>query len=254
MRKVTELTGEFAGVYYDGMFGYVLRDYLASSPPYMGEDDLREDPGYYLGEMYVANCEEWISLYDDADTTSARLARIPLGTRLSAYQVDTRFAIVDYNDIIGFVLLEYLSMDPPSTTIWQESTTDPQYGPWSDWGDKSVQSSASCQVETRTVYGYYYYSCPSCGNHVHVYDCGDPEWCGGCGYSGSLESGWSYVFTETYYDTTILPQLSRIGTAPAAISMTTPNMEGSLPGSTVVTPRRMVKHSIGIGMFCEKPL
>ena len=54
--------------------------------------------------------------------------------------------------------------------------------------------------------------------------------------------------------TTILPQLSRIGTAPAAISMTTPIMEGSLPGSTVVTPRRMVKHSIGIGMFCEKPL
>lgn len=198
--KVTELTGAFAGVYYDGMFGYVLRDYLASSPPYMGEDDLREDPGYYLDEMYVTNCEEWISLYDDTDTTSARLARIPLGTRLSAYQVDTRFAIVDYNDIIGFVLLEYLSMDPPSTTIWQESTIDPQYGPWSDWGDESVQSSASRQVETRTVYGYYYYSCPSCGNHVHVYDCGDPEWCGGCGYSGSLESGWNYVFTETYYD------------------------------------------------------
>ena len=196
--EVMELCGDFAGVYYDGMYGYILRDYLASVPPYMDGDDEIEDPGYYLGDMYVVNCDEWVSLREWPDTSSARLAAIPLGTRLTAYQVDTRFAIVTYNGIVGYVLLDYLGKEPPTPPAGEVLT--PQYSAWSGWGDTPVTASSTRQVETRTVYGYYYYSCPACGNHVHVYDYGDPTWCGGCGYTGSLEGGWNYVFTDTYYD------------------------------------------------------
>lgn len=115
--------------------------------------------------------------------------------------MDERFAFVDYNGTVGYVLMEYLSYDPPTAAQRPSSEpSTPQYGAWSDWQDTPVSSSSTRQVETRTVYGYYYFACPSCGNHVHVWDCGDPTWCGGCGYSGSIQSGWTWVFTTRAYD------------------------------------------------------
>lgn len=66
----------------------------------------------YCG-MYVVNCEEWISLRESPDTDSARLAKIPLGTYLEVYSFDSQWGYCDYGDAAGFVLLEYLSYDPP---------------------------------------------------------------------------------------------------------------------------------------------
>lgn len=191
---------------YQGRYGWIKAQYLEPSNSYDGGayddgEDYRDDPGYYLGGMYVVNCEEWISLRESPSTSSARLARIPLGTYLEVYQVDERFAFVDYNGMVGYVLMEYLSYDPPTAAQRPSSEpSTPQYGAWSDWQDTPVSSSDTRQVETRTVYGYYYFACPSCGNHVHVWDCGDPAWCGGCGYSGSIQSGWTWVFTTRAYD------------------------------------------------------
>ena len=208
---------------YQGRYGWIKTQYLELSDPYYtgssggnynssyeNADDYRDDPGYYLGGMYVANCEEWISLREYASTSSTRLDKIPLGTFLDAYQIDDRFARVEYNGMTGYVLLEYLSHTPPTTTQRPSSSSSsssasgssstPQYGAWSDWQDTPVSSSSTRQVETRTVYGYYYFACPDCGNHVHVWDYGDPTWCGGCGYSGSIRSGWVSVFTTRAYD------------------------------------------------------
>lgn len=205
---------------YQGRYGWIKTQYLELSDPYYtdsnegdynssyeDEGDSCDDPGYYLGGMYVVNCEEWISLREYASTSSARLDQIPLGTFLEAYQVDDRFARVNYNGMTGYVLLEYLSYDPPMATQHpstssgsSNSSSTQQYGAWSDWQDAPVSPSNTRQVETRTVYGYYYFACPNCGNHVHVWDYGDPTWCGGCGYSGSIQSGWVSVFTANAYD------------------------------------------------------
>ena len=206
---------------YQGRYGWIKTQYLELSDPYHPdwndsnyspsyeyEEDYRDDPGYYLGGMYVVNCDEWISLWEYASTSSNRLSKIPLGTYLETYQVDDRFALVDYNDTVGFVLLEYLSYDPPAaeqrpssgSSPSGNSSSTPYYGTWSDWQDAPISASNTREVETRTVYGYYYFACPGCGNHVHVWDYGDPSWCGGCGYAGSIQSGWHSVFTTQYYD------------------------------------------------------
>lgn len=190
---------------YQGRFGWIKSKYLAPSDEYYddskaGSDNFFDtDVGYSLGMMYVVNCEEWISLWERPDTNSVRLETIPLGTCLEAYQVDKYFAFVEYNGSAGFVLVEYLGKNPPVVSQ-DPSFSSPHYGNWSDWSDAVVTPSATRQVETRTVYGYYYYYCPACGNHIHVYDYGDPSWCGGCGYTGSLEDNWERVFTENYYD------------------------------------------------------
>ncbi len=63
-----------------------------------------------------------------------------------------------------------------SNTYWSE------YGPWSDWQDDAVGSSDSRQIETRTVWPWYYYVCPSCGFHSHGWGTGACyTWSGGCG-------------------------------------------------------------------------
>lgn len=76
----------------------------------------------------------------------------------------------------------------------------PSWGSWSAWQDTPVTASSTRQVETRKVYGYYYYKCPNCGNHMHVWNVGDPKWCGGCGYTGSLKGTEFMVFTTHYYN------------------------------------------------------
>ena len=76
----------------------------------------------------------------------------------------------------------------------------PSWGSWSAWQDTPVTASSTRQVETRKVYGYYYYKCPNCGNHMHVWNVGDPKWCGGCGYTGSLKGTEFVVFTTHYYN------------------------------------------------------
>ncbi len=62
-----------------------------------------------------------------------------------------------------------------------------EYGAWGNWSNSSITGNDNTQVETRTVYPYYYYKCPNCGAHMHVY-LGCYTWAGGCGKSG-INSG-----------------------------------------------------------------
>lgn len=73
-----------------------------------------------------------------------------------------------------------------------------QWGAWSEWQDTPINADANTQVETRTVYGYYYFLCPNCGAHMHGYVTCYP-WAGGCG--GYIpESSWHQIWSEIPWD------------------------------------------------------
>lgn len=87
-------------------------------PPSQDEDDYNpgdySDFGEYMGDMYVANCEEWVSLRAEMNTSSARLAKVPLGTLLEGvYFWTDEFAYCTYNGMDGFILTRYLSYEKP---------------------------------------------------------------------------------------------------------------------------------------------
>lgn len=58
----------------------------------------------------IANCKEWVTLRSAPSTSATALARIPLGTRVAVWDVDSRngFLPVRYKKIKGYVLEQYL--------------------------------------------------------------------------------------------------------------------------------------------------
>lgn len=84
-----------------------------------------------------------------------------------------------------------------SLSGWTQSGSNTSYGnwgSWSSWQTSAISGSDTKEVQTSTVYGYYYFRCPSCGAHMHGYPtC--YTWAGGCGRSsmnsGHFEAMWS---------------------------------------------------------------
>ena len=99
--------------------------------------------------------------------------------------------------------MEYTSSTSASLDGWtqigsSESYTD--YGGWSEWNDAAVSASDTRQVETATIWGYYYFQCPGCGNHWHGWDFKCASWGGGgCG-TYVPESGWHRMWSTTNWD------------------------------------------------------
>ena len=63
----------------------------------------------YLGDCVIVNCASYASLRELPDTSSKRLARVPLGaTVYDCYIVDDRFACCTYDGIEGYILLDNL--------------------------------------------------------------------------------------------------------------------------------------------------
>ena len=74
------------------------------------------------------------------------------------------------------------------------------YGLWSDWQDAAINPNSTTDVETRTVYAYYYFQCPSCGAHMHVWNVTCPTWAGGCGQAYIPDSSWHIHWSTTPHD------------------------------------------------------
>ena len=68
---------DFARVYYGGCFGFVQAQYISEVNPETG--------GEWRIPMYVANCNEFISLREDASTSSNCMQRMPLGAQVECY-------------------------------------------------------------------------------------------------------------------------------------------------------------------------
>ena len=105
----------FARVYYGGCFGFVQSRYLSEVNPETG--------GEWCIPMYVANCNEFISLREDASTSSDCMQRMPLGALVECYlrTVDGPQPMenVGYPGaegmLRGYALSRYLCFLPPET-------------------------------------------------------------------------------------------------------------------------------------------
>ena len=83
-------------------------------------------------------------------------------------------------------------------TLYDTKTSWSDWGNWSNWSESSATASDSCQVETRTAYGYYYYVCSNCGAHMHGYGtC--YSWAGGCGKNTISSGSYHSVYLVTPY-------------------------------------------------------
>jgi len=83
-------------------------------------------------------------------------------------------------------------------TLYNTESGWSDYGEWSAWSDTPVSESDTVMVEQRTLWLYYYYLCPTCGDHMHGQGC--YTWAGGCGSSIDWTAAreiWSTVAWES---------------------------------------------------------
>lgn len=63
-----------------------------------------------IGAMEIVNCASWASLRSYPDSSSARLAKVPLGAVvINCYYQDDRFTYCEYNGVGGYILNSNLS-------------------------------------------------------------------------------------------------------------------------------------------------
>ena len=78
--------------------------------------------------LYIVNCEEYVSLRAQPDTSAEALARIPLGTAVTCYgDVGNDFSEVAYQGMTGYVLTRYLGSNAPVAAAEAESEGETMY-------------------------------------------------------------------------------------------------------------------------------
>lgn len=96
---------------------------------------------------------------------------------------------------------EVKNLGSPKETVTLEavwSSTAPQYSAWSEWSDWTFErqdTNALVKEESRTVWSYYYYQCPSCGRHTPQYGKYCNFWNKGCGSVKIPDSSWHAVYS-----------------------------------------------------------
>ena len=69
-------------------------------------------------ELVVYNCDQWVSMREKPDTSSARLVKVPLGATVHACEYLGDFVLCTYGGARGYILSEYLSvLDYDGTNI-----------------------------------------------------------------------------------------------------------------------------------------
>ena len=77
-------------------------------------------PAAHAADMYVANCDEWVSLRAEPDKSSERLAKVWLGETVTDVSVDYgAFARCSYGGMTGYILKEYLIPAETEETVAQ---------------------------------------------------------------------------------------------------------------------------------------
>ena len=87
--------------------------------------------------------------------------------------------------------------------ISQEYTDWSSYG---EWQDNQESTNDLKQEQSRSVWGYYYFQCPSCGLHTPYWSITCPTYAGGCGKSYISEDSWHAIWNEMSWDEAGLKQ------------------------------------------------
>lgn len=112
--------------YENGEYGYVDASYIDwNNTPGEKKDPKPVHPDKrsswkldYIGDRYVVNCNEWVSLRERADTSSNRLTTVPLGAKVTnVYNTIYDFYFCEYKGQRGFIQKKYLSEKPSTTRV-----------------------------------------------------------------------------------------------------------------------------------------
>ena len=91
---------------YNGVEGYILRNNLSWVS---GGSEAQTYDSTWIGDAWIVNCGSWASLRELPDTSSYRLAKVPLGEKVTnCYYVNDRFACCTWNGMTGYILVENL--------------------------------------------------------------------------------------------------------------------------------------------------
>lgn len=103
--------------YENGEFGYVDASYIdwGDNYDYTDEDTDHSVWGLeYIGDRYIVNCDEWVSLRERPDSSSRRLMKVPLGAKVTnVYSTNQGFYLCTYNGTEGYIMKKYLSANKP---------------------------------------------------------------------------------------------------------------------------------------------
>lgn len=138
--------------------------------------------------------------YRSKETTTASTASLSGWT-----QYDVSYAWGDYGAWSGWSTSAAYASDSRAVQTKTQyryrtisySTAYTSWSSWSGWQWDSVSENSLTDVESRTVYGYYWFQCPNCGAHMHVYGITCPTWAYGCGKAYIPESSWHTIYSTT---------------------------------------------------------
>ena len=91
---------------FDGQTGYILEKYLKTTT--------EPSDAKVLPNQQVTKCTSWVSLRKEADTSSERLAKVPLGATVKSCVLTGSFVKCTYGGKTGYILAKYLK-DASST-------------------------------------------------------------------------------------------------------------------------------------------
>jgi hypothetical protein len=97
---------KFSYCMYGDAEGYILTKNLSWLSAGTSNTIPEED---WLGDCVIINCASFASLRELPDTGSERLAKVPLGAKVTdCYFVDDRFACCTYKGVTGYILIKNL--------------------------------------------------------------------------------------------------------------------------------------------------
>ena len=97
----------FSYCIYNGVEGYILNSNLAWVSG--GSQSSGSYDSTWIGDAWIVNVGAWASLRELPDTSSYRLAKVPLGDLVTnCYYVNDRFACVTWNGMVGYILVDNL--------------------------------------------------------------------------------------------------------------------------------------------------
>ena len=104
----------FVACVYEGQAGYILSRYVRVEAAGKGA----------AAVMYVANCEEWVSLRAAPDTSARRLSQVPLGAAVTdCVPTENGFVACVYGGQAGYILSQYLSEAPVGVVYDREAAS-----------------------------------------------------------------------------------------------------------------------------------
>ncbi|MBR4235679.1 MAG: SH3 domain-containing protein [Clostridia bacterium] len=113
--KCESASNGFVKCVFDGQTGYILEKYLKTTS--------EPSDAKVLPNQQVTKCTSWVSLRKDADTSSARLAKVPLGATVKGCVLVGNFVKCSYGGQTGYILAKYLKNASSSTAPAAEGIT-----------------------------------------------------------------------------------------------------------------------------------